>query len=272
MREAQNLGLDYEYRIIDLLEPELAGKTIGEVVSEAAKSGYDALNVTHPFKQQVLSLLASASDEVENIGAANLVLRPGIDPHGENTDWSGFDFALRQAIPDAKRDLVLQVGAGGAGGATAYALLKWGTKHLVITDIDLSRARELAAQYQADFPNSSVKSLPMDEALRLLPQIDGVVQATPIGMYAHPGVPFDIATLAKSAWVSDVVYRPIETQLLREAKEAGHVVVSGGWMALGQAVDSLRLITGIEPNVARMNAHFLELLENESVLTRAKGI
>jgi shikimate dehydrogenase len=85
-------------------------------------------------------------------------------------------------------------------------------------------------------------------------------------------MPFEIDTLNPGAWVADVVYRPIETELLATAKAAGHVVVSGGLMALGQAVDSLRLITGLEPDTERMRAHFFELLEDETALTRARGI
>ncbi|MEY4411582.1 MAG: hypothetical protein RLZ69_1156 [Actinomycetota bacterium] len=272
MREARHLGLDYEYRIIDLLEPDLRNLSIDEVLAAAARSGYNAVNVTHPFKQQALPFLAATTTEVDEIGATNLVLGPGSKSTGHNTDWSGFLFALRQSIPTAENDLVLQVGAGGAGGATAYALLKWGVKRLVLTDLDLSRADELVHKYQSLFPGTQILALPMSKALALLSEVDGVVQATPIGMFGHPGMPFEIDTLNPEAWVADVVYRPIETELLATAKAAGHVVVSGGLMALGQAVDSLRLITGLEPDTERMRAHFFELLEDETALTRARGI
>ena len=117
MREARHLGLDYEYRIIDLLEPDLRNLSIDEVLAAAARSGYNAVNVTHPFKQQALPFLAATTTEVDEIGATNLVLGPGSKSTGHNTDWSGFLFALRQSIPTAENDLVLQVGAGGAGGA-----------------------------------------------------------------------------------------------------------------------------------------------------------
>jgi shikimate dehydrogenase len=91
-------------------------------------------------------------------------------------------------------------------------------------------------------------------------------------MFTHPGLPFEIAELNPSAWVADVIYRPRETELIALARSRGHVVVPGGLMAIGQAVESLRLITGKEPDVARMTAHFEELLADESVLTRARGI
>ena len=272
MQEARHLGLEYEYRIIDLLDPNLSEMSFEEVLAEATRSGYAALNVTHPFKQVALNSLKTSSSEVLEVGATNLVLQPGAAIHGENTDWSGFLFAIGQSIPNAQRELVVQVGSGGAGGATAYALLKWGVARLVVTDIDLSKAQSLALRYQALFPSSRIEAVEMDEALSLFGASDGVVNATPIGMYGHPGLPFNIETLNPLAWVADVVYRPIETELISQARLAGHVVVAGGLMAIGQAADSLRLITGLEPSIDRMRDHFMELLEDETALTRSKGI
>lgn len=272
MREARELGLEYEYRLIDLLESPLSKLSIDQVVEQAIETGYAAINVTHPFKQQVLRLLASSSDEVSQIKASNLVLKLQGDSHGENTDWSGFLFALKQAIPDAARKRVLQVGAGGAGAATAFALLRWGVEELLIADIDSNRSFDLARSYRKLFPNAEIRVVEIASALKQMRFMDGVVQATPIGMHSHPGIPFPIDDLGIQAWVADVIYRPIETEFLRNARVSGHVVVPGNLMALGQAVDSLRLITGLEPNISRMSCHFDELLEDESALTRARGI
>lgn len=272
MREARELGLEYEYQIIDVLEPYLAGKPIEELMATAREAGFDALNITYPFKQQVIGQLAEISHEVGQLQSANLVLNLQADPRGENTDWTGFEFALKQALPGDERGLVIQVGVGGAGSATAFALLRWGVEHLVLADLNFERADALAARYGMLFPQQKVEALPLDEALALLPTAAGVVNATPIGMYTHPGLPFDIAWLPQAAWVADVIYRPMETQLIAAAQAAGRKVVPGGLMAIGQAVDSLRLITGREPDASRMTAHFFELLADESVLTRARGL
>jgi shikimate dehydrogenase len=87
-----------------------------------------------------------------------------------------------------------------------------------------------------------------------------VVNCTPVGMHQHPGLPFDAALLSPDQWVADVVYRPIETGLVRAARARGCRVLDGGHMAVGQAVDAFRLFTGAEPDAARMRAHFLELV------------
>lgn len=272
MREARELGLDYEFRLIDIANSELSQYELSELLAAVTKAGYDAVNVTFPIKQKILDLVQKHDEDVTEIGACNLILNLQGERFARNTDWSGFEFALCNGLRDAARDLVIQVGAGGAGSATAYALLKWGTKELLLADVDYAKAAQLAASYQRAFSTAKVRAVTIDQALSEFPNVSGVVQATPIGMYVHPGMPFAIDNLNSAAWLADVVYRPIDTELVKAARSAGHLVLSGELMAIGQAVDSLRLITGIEPNIERMTAHFNELLADESVLTRARGI
>jgi shikimate dehydrogenase len=155
----------------------------------------------------------------------------------------------------------VQVGAGGAGAATAYALLSVGVTHLLLADQDADRAGQVAAKYRGWFPGQSISVTEGEALAAALGTADGVVNATPMGMAQHPGVAFDITRLNPEAWVADIVYLPIETELLRTARAAGHRVLDGGRMAVGQAADSMRLITGLEPDPDRMRAHFLSLLE-----------
>ena len=102
-----------------------------------------------------------------------------------------------------------------------------------------------------------------------MPLADGLVHCTPIGMAAHPGLPLDITLLEPRHWVADIVYRPIETQLIHEARAMGCDVLDGGRMAVGQAADAFRLITGREANPERMRAHFLELVAFEDAAAAA---
>ena len=105
----------------------------------------------------------------------------------------------------------------------------------------------------------------------MMNEADGIVQATPVGMDTHPGVPFDLDLVRASAWVADVIYRPFETQLLCEAREHGHRVLDGRRMAIGQAVDSLRLITGLEPDSDRMGRDFSDLVTGRRPLSKLQG-
>ena len=139
----------------------------------------------------------------------------------------------------------MQIGCGGAGAATAYALLSCGTARLDLSDVDDARAEDLAARMRALFPAQTVATVAARRAARGDRARDtGVVHATPMGMLHHPGVAFDLDLLQHGAWVSDVVYRPLETELIRQAAERGHPVLDGGRMAVGQAYASLQIITG----------------------------
>jgi shikimate dehydrogenase len=261
MAEAEVLGVGYEYRVLDLLETGEDARATGDIVRRVRDEGFAALNVTHPCKQLVIPVLDELSPDAARLDAVNLVLFQDGQMIGHNTDWTGFASALSEGLPDATLDTVVQIGAGGAGVATAYALLSLGVDHLVLSDQDARRAEGVAGKYRAWFPGQSISVVEGGAMTSALTGADGVVNATPMGMAQHPGVAFDIAALNPDAWVADIVYLPIETELLRSARAAGHRVLDGGRMAVGQAADSIRLITGLEPDADRMRTHFLRLLD-----------
>ncbi|WP_138445131.1 shikimate dehydrogenase [Sinomonas susongensis] len=263
-REGAAHGLLYLYRPIDLAVLGLPPERVGELVRAARSLGYNGLNITHPCKQLVIPHLDEIDDDAVRLGAVNtIVIDEGGRTVGHNTDWSGFLSAFRSGLPEAELGRVVQLGAGGAGSAVAYALLTAGVEHLSIVDLDSQRAVERAAELAAMFPLASIEGRTTAELASLLEAADGVVHCTPVGMAAHPGTPFDTSVLDPGQWVADIVYRPIETQLVREARARGCRVLDGGRMAVGQAVDAFRIFTGREPDGERMRAHFLELVERE---------
>lgn len=264
-REGAAHGLLYLYRPIDLVVLGLAPESVGELVRAARNLGYNGLNITHPCKQLVIGHLDEVDENAARLGAVNTVVI-GTDGRtvGHNTDFSGFLTAFRAGLPDAALGHVVQLGAGGAGSAVAYALLTAGVARLTIVDLDPARAGERAAELAALFPAASVTAGTTAALATLLAEADGVVHCTPVGMAAHPGTPFDTSLLSPLHWVADIVYRPIETQLVREARAIGCRVLDGGRMAVGQAVDAFRIFTGLEPDAERMRAHFLELIEEEN--------
>jgi shikimate dehydrogenase len=129
---------------------------------------------------------------------------------------------------------------------------RMGAKHLTIIDVDVSRAEELAARL--------VPGLATAGGLGALRDADGVVNTSPVGMVGHPGIPIDPALLRPSMWVADVVYRPLETELLKAARRIGCRALDGGGMAIGQAAAAFALFTGVEPDVERMRLHFKALV------------
>lgn len=259
MAEARALGLDYVYRPIDLTALGLVPDQLSDVLEWAHRLGFDALNITHPCKRLVIEYLDRVDPVAAALGAVNTVLFTDDGLVGYNTDTTGFERAFTTGLPDVAIERITLLGAGGAGSAVADALLRVGAPHVTIVDVDQQRAGELAdqltARHDADVAYSRPELLPM-----LIAQSDGVVHCTPTGMKDHPGMPFSAELLRSDLWVADIVYRPLETELLRAAREAGCRTLDGGRMAVFQAVDALALITGLSPDPDRMIRHFHSLV------------
>lgn len=266
MTEAGFHGLDYVYRTLDLDELHIAPSRIGEVLSWARTLGYDALNITHPCKQLVLEHLDEIDPTAAALGAVNTVVFAADGRTlGYNTDTTGFAHGFAEGLPDAKVDDVVLVGAGGAGAAVADALLRLGSSHLTVIDLDVERAAHLARELVARYPLAHVDASAFDKLSVLLPDSDGVVHATPTGMAAHPGMAFSAELLHPRMWVADIVYRPLNTALLQAARAAGCRTLDGGHMAVFQAVDAFALITGITPDAERMAKNFRSLVAEHLV-------
>lgn len=263
--EGDVLGVRYLYRPIDLLDLQLPGTAVGNLLQQARTLGFNGLNVTHPCKQLVLEHLDEVTPDARRLGAVNTVLIRDGQFVGHNTDCSGFGAALAGGLPDAALNRVVQLGAGGAGSAVAYALLSAGVQILDLVDVDPARAAARATELARFFPDATVTAHAPEELPALMPVADGLVHCTPIGMAAHPGVPLDLALLEPRHWVADIVYRPIDTELIRAARAKGCAVLDGGRMAVAQAADSFRIFTGLEPDAERMRAHFLDLVAAEDV-------
>jgi shikimate dehydrogenase len=271
-REAACQGVEYGYEILDT---DRLGTDIGSLLRRARDESYDGLNVTHPFKQRVIEHLDELSGEAQALGAVNtVVLRDG-RAVGHNTDAPGFAASFERGLPGAALDHVALIGAGGAGAAVAHALRELGAARLTIIDRDHARAARLAgalrretdggatARHGADAGSApAAVARPIDaRAVDVLDLagVDGVVNASPTGMVGHGGTPVPPALLHRGLWVADVVYRPLETELLRDARAAGCRTLDGGGMVVLQAAGSFELFTGIAPDRERMLRHFASL-------------
>jgi shikimate dehydrogenase len=250
-READLLGLRYLYRRLDIGELGLSPDAVGALVAAARLAGFDGLNITHPCKQLVLPHLDGLDSTAEVLRAVNTVVFRDGEAIGHNTDTTGFARAMETGLGDVELDRVVLIGAGGAGAACAHALLRLGAGRIDVFDQEPERAAALARQFGVDVGGR------LDLALSAA---DGLVHATPTGMDAHPGLPLAAELLDPRLWVADVVYRPLDTALVRTARARGCRVLDGGRMAVFQAADAFRLFTGRTPDADRMLRH-LETLE-----------
>ncbi len=240
--EGARHGMHYVYRAVDLAADETSPAQLSVLLAFARTLGFNGLNITHPVKQTVVPLLDELAPSAAMVGAVNTVVFDNDRMVGHNTDVTGFGGALDMAFPDSQRAHVVLVGAGGAGSAVACALATR-VESLTIVDIDETRARALAAHVGTKCP-AHVEAASADSLPRLLAAADGVVNATPFGMVDHPGTSFNPELLSSDAWVADIVYRPVETDLLVAARERGCRVMSGLGMAMRQAADSFEIFTG----------------------------
>lgn len=254
MDEGRALGLDYRYEILDMDLVDGGAAALPRMLDDAEARGFAGLNITFPCKQQVIPLLHELSDDARSLQSVNTVVFRDGRRIGHNTDWWGFAENFRRGMPDVKRDRVVLVGAGGAGAAVGYAALQLGTRALAVHDVDPGRATALAARLGELFPDREVSTVrDISDALALA---DGLIHASPTGMAKLPGLPVPAACLKPPLWVSEVVYVPLETELLRVARSMGCRTLDGGGMAVFQAVMAFELFCGVKPDAERMLQRF----------------
>ncbi|MCO7570742.1 shikimate dehydrogenase [Pseudomonas chlororaphis] len=250
--DAQNLR--YLYRLIDLDQLGLDSSALPDLLQAAERMNFTGLNITFPCKQSILPLLDELSPEARGIGAVNTVVLKDGKRVGHNTDCLGFAEGFRRGLPEVARRRVVQMGAGGAGAAVAHALLSEGVEHLSIFDVENQRAQSLADNLNQHFGAGRAKA--GSDLPSTLASADGLVNTTPMGMAKLPGMPVPVELLRAELWVAEIVYFPLETELLRNARALGCRTLDGGTMAVFQAVKAFELFSGQSANPQRMLAHF----------------
>jgi len=252
-QEAKAQGLVLRYDLFDFTERGLDDAALGNILADLRAEGYAGVNVTYPFKQAVIPLLDALADSASLVGAVNTISMRDGQLVGHNTDLPGFQQSVLAGLAGLPLGRVLQIGAGGAGAAVAFALLAAGAESLSIYDSDPARAEALAGKVGERW---GARVTPL-----ALPPVDGdnhdgIVNATPVGMAAYPGTPIDPAAIEPRHWVADIVYFPLETELLRIAREKGCRTIDGSGMVVGQAALAFEIITGRHADAARMRRSF----------------
>ena len=253
-REGAEQGLRLIYKLVDLDVLGLGADALESLIVAAERMGFAGLNITYPCKQVVVPLLHDLSPDARALGAVNTVVLKDGRRIGHNTDCTGFAEGFRRGLPGVARARVVQMGAGGAGAAVAHSLLAEGVGRLAIADTEADRAAMLVQALNARF--GAGRAAVAEDLASEMAAADGLVNCTPVGMAKLPGTPLPVVLLRPAMWVAEIVYFPLETELLRAARALGCRTLDGGGMAVFQAVGAFRLFTGIEPDAARMLRHF----------------
>lgn len=225
--------------------------------------GFLGWNVTIPHKERAVSLVDRRDREAERMGAVNTVLvHPDGTLEGHNTDGPGFMAHLRAEHPtfDPSRAPVLLLGAGGAARAVAFSLLEAGCPLLRLSNRTIERAAALARALDRSFPGRvAVVAWPPGPAE--LADVGLLVNATSLGMTGQPPLGLDLTPLPHTAIVADLVYVPLETELLAAARARGNPVLDGLGMLLHQAAPGFTWWGGRRPEVDdALRACLLEVL------------
>jgi shikimate dehydrogenase len=231
-------------------------------VAELAANGYRGANVTIPHKESAFELSDELDDAARAIGAVNTLVFADGRILGSNTDSYGFTANLQDQAPDWRRQVgsALVLGAGGAARAIIHALLNSGVERLILCNRTGSRADQLSTH----FNDRRLEVLDWARRAQVLDSVQLLVNTTSLGMSKAPPLEIDLSSMPAGAIVSDLVYVPLETPLLRGARQNGLLAVDGLGMLLHQAVPGFRLWFGGEPLVTReLRARIIADLDKE---------
>lgn len=254
-READAQGMRLLYTMFDFADRGWGEDRLPGLLHALRLVGFSGVNVTYPFKQAIIPLLDELSEEAAAIGAVNTVAFRGDRAIGYNTDMLGFAIGMQHGLPHANLDRVLQLGCGGAGAAVAHALLarlQVGT--LVLHDVDRDRTERLVALLAERYGTDRV--ILADDPRKEAAECHGIVNASPVGMAKFPGLPLPAEAIESRHWVADIVYFPLETELLREARRKGCATLDGSRMVVHQAAEAFCIMTGQPADAERMMASF----------------
>jgi shikimate dehydrogenase len=240
-------GLNYVYVAFDVLPENLK-----YVIDGAKALGIVGFNVTIPHKIDIMKYLDEVDRDAQLIGAVNTIKIEDGRAIGYNTDGIGARIALEEEIGKVKDKNIVIYGAGGAARAVAFELAK--DNNLVIANRTVEKAealaKEIAEKLNKKF-GEEVKFAGLDVNLE---GVDIIINATPIGM--HPNVDVEpivkAENMSKDMVVMDLIYNPLETVLLKEAKKANAKAINGLGMLIYQGAVAFKIWTGVEPNIEVM--------------------
>ncbi|MEC1750116.1 shikimate dehydrogenase [Bacillus mojavensis] len=244
----KDLGLDGHYHAFKVEEDSLE-----DAVKGIRALGLQGINVTVPHKVSIMDHLDHIDESAKVLGAVNTVRREGDKLVGYNTDGEGFVKSLMRILDKPISELsFLMIGAGGAARAIFTTIVRDNPEKFDICNRTIQKAKQLT-ESAPSFRNVEVLSI--KEAEERLEQYDVIIHTTSVGMYPNvEDIPLSLQRAASSAVVCDIVYNPIQTSLLKEAKQKGLKTLDGVGMFVEQAALSFRLWTGHEPDVEKMRS------------------
>lgn len=251
----RELGLEGEYAAIHVTPQRL-----GDMIRSVREDGYRGINVTIPHKENVMPYLDELGEDARRIGAVNTIVNENGRLIGRNTDGIGYVRSLKEeAAAELTGRRIVVIGAGGAARGIVHALAAEAPDRITLLNRTTQRAEELAREW-SDLID--LVALPADRAAQALEGADLVINTTSVGMHPHvDGLPLDPALLRGTEIVSDLIYNPLETRLLRLARERGCRTHGGLGMFVYQGAYALEYWTGVPAPASAMRRAVLASME-----------
>ncbi|MCH9844638.1 MAG: shikimate dehydrogenase [Alphaproteobacteria bacterium] len=219
---------------------------LSEILSSLPKMEFYGVNLTVPLKEIALPLCDELSDAARKIGAVNTIIFKGKKIYGDNTDANGFMAALKYKYPTHQSQKTLLIGAGGAARAVLYALLSEKTPHIIIYNRTLTRAEQLRDEFSAYYPDSKIE---VSKTLQHIENIDLIINSSICGMNGENDIDIDFTAYGHPIIAYDLVYKPLQTKFLADAKQANHHAMNGLDMLLYQAAHAFHIWFGVMPEI-----------------------
>lgn len=237
----------------------IRSEQLADFVAGVRAMGIRGVNVTIPHKLDIMPLLDEIDESAQAIGAVNTIVNEGGNLIGYNTDGLGYVRSLKEeAEPELGGKRVLIIGAGGATRGIIYALAKEGVGSIVISNRTVERAQTLADAFSSQ---TDIHVVGMDKVKDACAAADIIINTTSIGMYPHvEGTPIDASWLKPDTIASDLIYNPLITRFLEEAKGRGCRIHGGLGMFVYQGAYAFEYWTGVPAPVQAMRAAVLDAL------------
>lgn len=229
----------------------VAREDFARVIRALQRSGFRGVNVTLPHKEAAYALADKSDAAAKAAGAANLLIfHPDGQVEARNTDMTGLRDTIREKLGELKGRDVILLGAGGAARGAVLALNELEAARVHILNRHADKAAHLARALKP-MAAAALEAGDFADWAKLAGHTDLVINSTSAGMKGHPPLTLDLSLLRPSTAVLDIVYNPLQTPLLKDAKARGHVTIDGLGMLMHQAVPSFEAFFGVRPKVTQ---------------------
>lgn len=223
---------------------KIAPENLQEEIRRLKREGYAGFNVTIPHKETILKFVTAKDQYVTSIGAANTITFRSDIVEATNTDWYGFLKPVNHFELDRNKDALL-IGAGGAARAIINACYALPIRKIIIANRTKGKAEKLKKEFADGGKDISV--IDFADIEKHLPHTSLLINSSSLGMKAEPPLKINLSGLPKSSVVYDIIYNPLETELLKAAKENGNQIIGGLEMLIHQAMPGFEIWFGVKP-------------------------